>query len=45
MLRSLVPNGSIQVREDIVDGLENAPEAFAGMLEGENLDKLVVRMS
>lgn len=38
-----VLDGSIQVREDIVDGLEKAPEAFIGMLTGENFGKLVVR--
>lgn len=41
----LVLNGTIVVREDVVDGLENAPEAFAGMLEGKNFGKLVVRVS
>jgi len=37
--------GRIKYREDIVDGLENAPEAFIGMLEGKNFGKLVVRIS
>lgn len=32
----------IKYREDIVDGLEKAPEAFIGMLEGRNFGKLVV---
>jgi NADPH-dependent curcumin reductase CurA len=32
-------------REDIVDGLENAPEAFIGLLEGKNFGKLVIRVS
>jgi len=27
-----IANGRIRYREDIVDGLENAPEAFIGML-------------
>jgi NADPH-dependent curcumin reductase CurA len=31
-------------REDFVDGLENAPEAFIGMLEGRNFGKLIVRV-
>jgi hypothetical protein len=30
--------------EDFVDGLENAPEAFIGMLEGRNFGKLIVRV-
>jgi hypothetical protein len=37
--------GRIKYREDIVDGLENAPEAFIGMLEGKNFGKLVVRVA
>jgi NADPH-dependent curcumin reductase CurA len=28
----------------IVDGLENAPEAFVGMLDGRNFGKLIVRV-
>lgn len=35
----------IKYREDIVDGLENAPEAFIGLLEGKNFGKLVVRIA
>ncbi|MCP4318136.1 MAG: NADP-dependent oxidoreductase [Hyphomicrobiales bacterium] len=35
--------GKIKYREDVVDGLENAPEAFMGLLEGRNFGKLVVR--
>lgn len=37
-------DGDIRYREDIVDGLENAPQAFIGMLEGRNFGKLVVRL-
>lgn len=36
--------GKIKYREDIVDGLEKAPQAFMGMLEGGNFGKLVVRV-
>ena len=32
-------------REDITEGIENAPEAFAGMLLGRNLGKALVRVS
>ncbi|WP_062985391.1 NADP-dependent oxidoreductase [Nocardia anaemiae] len=34
----------VRYREDIVEGLEHAPEAFIGMLEGRNFGKLVVRV-
>jgi len=37
--------GRIKYREDIVDGLENAPEAFVGILEGKNFGKLIVRIA
>jgi NADPH-dependent curcumin reductase CurA len=37
--------GRVIVREDVIDGLENAPEAFIGLLEGRNFGKLVVRVS
>ena len=38
-------SGKIKFREDIVDGLENAPQAFIGLLEGKNFGKLVVRVA
>jgi NADPH-dependent curcumin reductase len=37
--------GRIKYREDIVDGLELAPEAFIGLLSGKNFGKLLVRVS
>ena len=35
--------GRIKCREDIVAGLEIAPEAFIGLLAGKNFGKLIVR--
>jgi len=40
-----VQEGKIKVREDIVFGLENAPEAFIGLLEGRNFGKLVIQLA
>jgi NADPH-dependent curcumin reductase CurA len=40
-----VRDGSLKYAEHIVDGLENAPEAFIGMLEGKNFGKLLIRVS
>src|SRR5499427_910251 len=40
-----IANGRIRYREDFVDGLEKAPEAFIGMLEGRNFGKLIVRVN
>lgn len=39
-----VLEGRIKYREDIVDGLENAPRAFMGMLSGLNFGKLLIRV-
>ena len=36
--------GQIKYREDIVDGLAEAGQAFIGLLEGKNFGKLVVRV-
>ncbi len=38
-------SGSVRYREDIVEGLEAAPGAFTGLLEGQNFGKLLVRVS
>jgi NADPH-dependent curcumin reductase CurA len=39
-----VADGSLRHRETIVDGIERAPEAFVGMLEGANVGKMLVRV-
>lgn len=40
-----VREGRIKYREDITDGLENAPATFIGMLAGRNFGKTVVRVA
>jgi NADPH-dependent curcumin reductase len=40
-----VADGKVKVREDIVFGLENAPEAFIGLLQGRNFGKLVIQLA
>ncbi len=40
----LVAEGTIRYRETIVDGIEHAPDAFIGMLEGANTGKMLVRV-
>ncbi|QUS35699.1 NADP-dependent oxidoreductase [Falsirhodobacter algicola] len=40
-----VAEGKLHWREDMVDGLDAAPEAFIGMLEGKNFGKLIVKVA
>jgi len=39
-----IRTGRVKYREHIVDGLENAPRAFRGLLEGRNFGKLIVQV-
>lgn len=43
-MRAWLQDGRIQYREDIVEGLANAPQAFFGLLKGRNFGKLVVKL-
>jgi NADPH-dependent curcumin reductase CurA len=38
-------SGQVRSEETVVDGLEHAPDAFLGMLRGENVGKMLVRIS
>ncbi|MEO4002088.1 NADP-dependent oxidoreductase [Mesorhizobium sp. CAU 1732] len=40
-----IASGRLRYREDFVDGLDNAPNAFIGLLEGRNFGKLIVRVA
>lgn len=37
--------GKVKYREQLIDGLENAPQAFIGLLEGKNFGKLVIQIN
>lgn len=37
--------GRIKYREDVTDGLENAPRELIGLLKGENFGKKIIRVS
>lgn len=45
MAEPLVADGSLVHREDVIDGLENAPDALTGILSGRNFGKLLVRVA
>ena len=44
-LAEWVAAGEIEYRETVTEGLENAPDAFLGLFEGENVGKQVVKVS
>jgi NADPH-dependent curcumin reductase CurA len=39
-----VRDGRLRYRETVVDGIENAPKAFLGLLRGENIGKMLVKV-
>ncbi|WP_053946833.1 NADP-dependent oxidoreductase [Halolamina sediminis] len=43
-LAEWVAAGEIEYRETVTEGLENAPDAFLGLFEGENVGKQVVKV-
>ena len=43
-LGGLVASGKLRARESIALGLENAPEAFLGLLKGKNFGKQLVKL-
>ena len=40
----LVGDGKIAYRETVVEGIENMPDAFLGLLEGQNTGKMLVKV-
>jgi NADPH-dependent curcumin reductase CurA len=38
-------SGQMTFKETVVDGIENAPSAFMGMLRGENMGKMIVKLA
>jgi NADPH-dependent curcumin reductase CurA len=43
-LQSWVASGKLKVQEDVIDGLENTPQALIGLLAGENRGKRMIRV-
>ena len=44
-MKELLGSGKIRYREQVVEGLENAPQTFIGMLEGKNFGKVVIKVN
>ncbi|SSN11546.1 Putative oxidoreductase YncB [Klebsiella aerogenes] len=40
-----VQEGKIKYREQLIDGLDQAPQALIGLLKGENFGKVVIRVA
>jgi NADPH-dependent curcumin reductase CurA len=40
-----VRSGAIRYREDILEGIDRAPGAVAGLYRGENLGKRLIRIA
>ena len=43
-LQGWVAAGKLKVQEDVIEGLENTPQALIGLLAGENRGKRMVRV-
>ena len=39
-----IAEGDLEYRENVVEGIENAPDAFLGLFEGENIGKQLVQV-
>ncbi|AXR83339.1 NADP-dependent oxidoreductase [Natrarchaeobaculum sulfurireducens] len=44
-LSRFIREGDLHYRENVVDGFENAPDAFLGLFEGENVGKQLVKVA
>jgi NADPH-dependent curcumin reductase CurA len=44
-MRKWYTAGQIKWEETIIEGIENAPEAFLGLFKGENLGKMLVKLA
>jgi NADPH-dependent curcumin reductase CurA len=44
-MRGWVRDGRVKYREEVIEGLENAPRGLIGLLQGKNFGKLIVRVA
>lgn len=44
-LAGWVRDGRLRYREDVLEGIEQAPRAIAGLYRGENLGKRLIRIA
>jgi len=43
-LQAWVAAGKLKVQEDVIDGLQNTPQALIGLLAGENRGKRMIKV-
>lgn len=43
-MRKWISEGAIKWEETIIEGLENAPQAFIGLFKGDNMGKMIVKI-
>ena len=44
-LADWVGDGAIKYKEDVIEGFENAPQAFVGLMHGANFGKLLIKVA
>jgi len=44
-LSAWVKEGKVKWKETVFEGIEKAPDAFVGLFTGENLGKMLVKLS
>ena len=44
-MSSWIPSGQLQFRETVMEGIEEAPNAFMGLFKGQNLGKMLVKLT
>jgi NADPH-dependent curcumin reductase CurA len=45
ILAGWLQEGKLKYKESIVNGIENSPKAFIGLLRGENFGKQLIKVS
>jgi NADPH-dependent curcumin reductase CurA len=44
-MTEMLGTGKIHYREQVIEGIERAPQAFMGLLEGQNFGKLIIKVN